>query len=209
MPIRAIILDIGGVLEITPDPQMTGLLDRWGKRLHFQPGELAERLTSMGDDGTLGTCTEEEWLHDLRAATGMDQAQCDEFMADFWDEYLGELNVELAEFITTLRPRYKIALLSNSFLGAREREQERYHFQDLTDLIIYSHEVGLAKPDRRIYQLACERLNLPPHETLFLDDYEPNVTAAREFGLQAILFEDTGQAIAGICALLQDPNDLQ
>ncbi len=208
MTIRAIILDIGGVLEITPDPQMTGLLDRWGKRLHFRPGELAERLTSMGDGGTLGTCTEEEWLHDLRTATGMDQAQCDEFMADFWVEYLGELNVDLAEFITTLRPRYKIALLSNSFLGAREREQERYHFQELTDLIIYSHEAGLAKPDRRIYQLACERLGLPPHEILFLDDYEPNVTAAREFGMQAILFEDTSKAIAEVRALLQDSNDL-
>ena len=138
----------------------------------------------------------------------MDRAQCDEFMADFWAEYLGELNVELAEFIAALRPRYKIALLSNSFLGAREHEQERYHFQELADLIIYSHEVGLAKPDKRIFQLTCERLGLPPHETIFLDDYEPNITAAREFGMQAILFRDTGQAIAEICALLQDSNDL-
>ena len=77
MSIRAIILDIGGVLEITPDPRMTGLVERWGKRLHLKPGELAERLASMGDSGTLGACTEEEWLHDLRAVTGMDQAQCD------------------------------------------------------------------------------------------------------------------------------------
>jgi hypothetical protein len=58
MTIRAIILDIGGVLEITPDPQMTGLMERWGKRLRLKPGELAERLESMGDRRTLGTCTE-------------------------------------------------------------------------------------------------------------------------------------------------------
>jgi putative hydrolase of the HAD superfamily len=114
------------------------------------------------------------------------------------------LNVQLVEFIATLRPHYKIALLSNSFLGVREREQERYHFQEMADLIVYSHEVGLAKPDPRIYELACNRLGLLPHETLFLDDYEPNVIAAREFGLQAILFEDTGEAIAQVCALLQD-----
>ncbi len=203
MTIRAIILDIGGVLEITPDPQMTGLIDKWGKRLHLKPDELAERLASLDSAGTLGTCTEEEWHHGLRAATGMNQAHCDEFMADFWVEYLGELNVELAEFIATLRPHHQIAFLSNSFLGAREREQERYHFQDMTDLIIYSHEVGLAKPDQRIFQLTCERLGLPPHETLFLDDYEPNITAAREFGMQAMLFGDTGTAIAEVCARLQ------
>jgi putative hydrolase of the HAD superfamily len=147
---------------------------------------------------------EEEWLHRLRTVTGMDQGQCDEFMADFWAEYLGELNVGLAEFIATLRPHYTIAFLSNSFLGAREREQERYHLQDMTDLIIYSHEVGLAKPDPRIFQLTCERLGLPPHATLFLDDYEPNVIAAHEFGMQAILFGDTSKAIAEVRARLRD-----
>jgi putative hydrolase of the HAD superfamily len=208
MTIRAIILDIGGVLEITPDPQMTGLIKRWGERLRLKPGELAERLERMGDSGTLGTCTEEEWLRDLRAVTGMAQAQCDEFMAEFWIEYLGELNVELVQFLATLRPRYPIALLSNSFLGAREREQERYHFQDMTDLIIYSHEVGLAKPDPRIFQLTCERLGLPPHDTLFLDDYEPNVSAARTFGMPAILFGDTSKAIAEIRAHVQDATTL-
>jgi len=56
--------------------------------------------------------------------------------------------------------------------------------------------------------LTCERLGLPPHEAVFLDDYGLNITAAREFGMQAILFRDTGQAIAEICALLQDSNDL-
>jgi putative hydrolase of the HAD superfamily len=73
-----------------------------------------------------------------------------------------------------------------------------------TDLIICSHEVGLAKPDQRIFQLTCERLGLPPYETIFLDDYEPNITAAREFGMQAILFGDTGKAIAEVRARLQD-----
>ncbi len=204
MTIRAIILDIGGVLEITPDPQLAGVIDRWSERLQLNLGELLERSEILSTGGTFGACTEEEWWRELRAVTGMDQVQCNEFMADFWVEYLGELNVELAEFIASLRPRYKVALLSNSFLGAREREQARYHFQDMTDLIIYSHEAGLAKPDRRIYQLTCERLDLPPHEALFLDDYEPNVVAARELGMQAILFDDTRRVIAEVHALLQD-----
>jgi putative hydrolase of the HAD superfamily len=205
MTLRAIILDIGGVLEITPDPQMRGLIEKWGERLHLQHGELAERIESLGESGALGTCSEGEWLRNLRAAAGMNQTQCDDFMSDFWEEYLGKPNVELTEYIATLRPHYKIALLSNSFLGAREREQERYGFQDMTDLIIYSHEVGLAKPDKRIYQLTCDRLGLPPHDTLFLDDHQPNITAAREFGMKAILFGDTGKAIAEVRGHLQSP----
>ena len=121
MTIRAIILDIGGVLEITPDPQMVRLIERWVKRLHFKPGELAERLASLDSGGALGTCTEEEWLHDLRAATGMNQADCDEFMSDFWVEYLGELNVESISSVPLMGGRpassYSPKALRYSFFG--------------------------------------------------------------------------------------------
>ncbi|MBA3945788.1 MAG: hypothetical protein H0X37_14615 [Herpetosiphonaceae bacterium] len=40
-------------------------------------------------------------------------------------------------------------------------------------------------------------------EIIFLDDFEPNVAAAREFGMHTILFQDTTQAIADIRACLQ------
>ena len=47
-------------------------------------------------------------------------------------------------------------------------EQERYHFDKMTDLFIYSHEEGVAKPDRRMYELTCERLGVQPAEMIFL-----------------------------------------
>jgi putative hydrolase of the HAD superfamily len=124
-------------------------------------------------------------------------------MHDLWEEYLGEINVELAAYFTNLRPRYQTALLSNSFSGARRREQERYHFDEMTDIIIYSHEEGIAKPERRIFELACGRLGVQPGEIVFLDDVEMNVTAAREHGIHALLFRDTAQAIAEVQSCLQ------
>jgi putative hydrolase of the HAD superfamily len=75
----------------------------------------------------------------------------------------------------------------------------------MCDLIVYSHEVGMKKPDRRIYELLCERLGLLPEEIIFLDDVEEVVTAAREVGIRAIQFRDNGQAIAEIEAHLQAP----
>jgi len=128
----------------------------------------------------------------------MDQARVDAFMQDIWDEYLGELNGELAAYFTGLRPRYQTALLSNSFVGARSREQERYHFAEMTDLIIYSHEVGVAKPEPRIFELTWERLGMRPNDIVFLDDVEANIAAARALGFHAILFSNTAQAIADI-----------
>jgi FMN phosphatase YigB (HAD superfamily) len=73
----------------------------------------------------------------------------------------------------------------------------------MCDLIIYSHEEGIAKPDRRIYELTCERLGVQAAEIVFLDDVEANVAAARAFGMQAILFRETKEAIAAIQACLQ------
>lgn len=208
MPIRAVVFDIGGILEVSPDGSeptsaFIELMVTWEQRLKLSFGEFEQRLSSMKVDGSLGGMSAQEWQDDLRAVTGMDKEQSDAFMRDFWDVYLGALNTKLAAYFSGLRPRYKTALLSNSFIGAREQEQERYHFAEMTDLLVYSHEEGVAKPDRRIYELTCERLDVQPDETIFLDDNEPCVAGARELGMHGVLYKDTDQAIAEIDALLQ------
>lgn len=200
MTIRAVVFDIGGVLEITPQ---TGWVETWEARLHLKAGELNERLMDVWRNGSVGTISEEEVEKGVKDILGMRQEQVEALMVDLWEEYLGELNVELAAYFSSLRPRYQTAMLSNSFVGARSREQERYHFDEMTDVIIYSHEVGIAKPERRIFELTCERLGVQPTEIVFLDDFEPHVVAAREFGIQAILFRETKEAIADIQACLQ------
>lgn len=200
MTIKAVVFDIGGILEITPD---MGVTEKWERVLHLKAGELNERMMSVWKAGSLGLCSEEHVEQSLREIVGMDQAQVDAFMHALWEEYLGTLNVELAAYFSSLRPRYQTAIISNSFVGARVREQERYHFGDMTDLIIYSHEVGVAKPDRRIYELTWERLGVQPAEMIFLDDVAGHIAAARACGIHAILFQSTAQAIADIEAVLQ------
>jgi epoxide hydrolase-like predicted phosphatase len=199
LAIRAVVFDIGGVLEITP---ATGWGERWEARLGLAPGELRTRLGAVWRDGSVGQITEADVERLTGEILGLGRADLDAFLADLWAEYLGTLNVELAAYFAALRPRYRTGILSNSFVGAREREQARYGFGDLCDTIVYSHEEGLAKPDPRIYALACRRLGVRPEETGFLDDVEACVEAARACGLHAILYRDTAQAIADIEACL-------
>src|SRR5689334_9281952 len=120
MAIRAVVLDIGGVLEITPK---TGWVEKWEARLHLQPGELDARLRDVWRAGSAGTISEAEVEQRVGAILGLNQTDLGAFMADLWDEYLGELNVELAAYFASLRPRYQTAILSNSFAGARGKEQ--------------------------------------------------------------------------------------
>ena len=67
-------------------------------------------------------------------------------MDDVWREYVGMLNTELADYFARLRPAYMTGIVSNSFVGAREREQEAHRLSDLCDVIVYSHEEGCLKP---------------------------------------------------------------
>jgi HAD superfamily hydrolase (TIGR01509 family) len=207
MPIRAVMFDIGGVLEVIPeggDPA-TGFIafeDAWNTRLGLSPGGLEKCLAELDEDGAYGRCTYAEWCARLQQSTGMNAADLDAFLAGFWDVYMGQPNEELITYFRALRSRYRTAILTNSYVGTREQEEARYGFTSMTDVAIYSHEEGVQKPDPRIYALASQRLGISPAEIVFLDDRPENVDAARACGFQAILFSSTSQAITDIEALL-------
>lgn len=199
MAIRAVVFDIGGVLEITPDMDFDR---RWEARLGLPAGEIGQRLGDVWDAGTVGTVTEDEVHQAISDRLSLVREQAEAIMADMWVQYLGAGNTELIEYARGLRPQYRTGILSNSFVGAREREQDAYGFEDLVDEIVYSHEVGMSKPDPRIYELTCARLDVRPEEMLFLDDMDFAVAGAREAGIHAIHYRDNAQAITEIEALL-------
>lgn len=166
--------------------------------MHMKRGELDERLMHIWKAGSRGFISEEEVKKSIRELLQIEQEQVEALMADLWEEYLGTPNTELITYFASLRLRYKTALLSNSFVGARSKEQERYHFMDICDLIIYSHEERVAKPDRRIFEVLCERLDVQPAEIIFLDDVAGHVAAARELGIHAILFKGGYRGYSGL-----------
>src|SRR6516165_6735799 len=191
MVIRAVVFDIGGVLEIDPD---LGVIPMWEKRLGLSAGDLGERMRDAFAGGSIGTITEDDVHQALRDRLGLDERQAAAFMADIWRQYLGTPNTQLIEYARLLRPRYRTGILSNSFVGAREKEQAAYGFEDLVDEIVYSHEAGMSKPDRRIYDLICSRLKVRHDETVFLDDTAVCVAGAREAGIHAVRYQGNAQA---------------
>ena len=199
MTIEAVVFDIGGVLEITPS---LGVAEMWESRLGLEPGEINKRMQDIWEAGSIGTISEFDGHQALRERLGLDARQLEEFMGMIWREYLGTANTELIAYVRRLRPRYRTGIVSNSFVGAREREQAAYGFENLVDEIVYSHECGMSKPDPGIYALACERLRTEPTRMVFLDDYGPCVAGAREAGIHAVLYRDNAQAIRDIERLL-------
>jgi HAD superfamily hydrolase (TIGR01549 family) len=199
MSIEAVVFDIGGVLELTPS---LGVTDMWESRLGLDPGDINKRMSDIWEGGGIGTVSEHDVHQAVTERLGLDEPRLEEFMGWIWREYLGSANTELIGYARALRPRYRTGILSNSFVGAREREQAAYGFEDLVDEIVYCHECGVSKPDPGIYALACERLQVKPAQVVFLDDYEPCVEGARRAGIHAVLYQDNAQAINDIEHLL-------
>ena len=82
------------------------------------------------------------------------------------------------------------ALVTNNVAEFREGWKRLIPVEALFDHLIDSSEVGIRKPDARIFELALERVGVPATAAVFLDDYPGNVEAARRLGLRAVLVGD-------------------
>ena len=95
----------------------------------------------------------------------------------------------------------RTAFLSNSGPEVMARVRARWPLEARFDAVVISCEVGLSKPDPRIYRLCLDRLGLPAPETLFVDDRADNIEGAARVGLRTLQFEGPG-ALARLRALV-------
>ena len=88
-----------------------------------------------------------------------------------------------------LKKKYRLILLSNTDVKhvgfIKQKFPEIFFFDDY----VLSYEVGLMKPDPRIYEIALEKAKARVGECLFIDDLEENIEAAAEMGIQTILLK--------------------
>jgi putative hydrolase of the HAD superfamily len=192
---RAVLFDFGGVLlrQDNDDARRA-----WAERLNFELEDLEARVfeSEIAWQAMRGDVPVERFWQAVAADLGLPAEQVAQFREEF---FAGDvINEDLLAFARSLRPNYKLAILSNAWSDAREIFTDLLGLDDVFDTLIISAEVGLAKPDPRIYQLAVERLGVEPREAVFLDDQKRNVVAAREFGLRAVHFQDNRQAITEI-----------
>jgi FMN phosphatase YigB (HAD superfamily) len=194
MSVKAVIFDIGGVLVQQVDRTRAR---SWETRLNLEEGSLGRVIWTMpiSAQAEIGRASEDAvWAAvadrfqlnpiDLAALRG------DFFSGSVWNE-------RLIDYARSLRSRYTTGVISNAWPNARA-DVKRWVNGDTFDDLIFSAEVGLAKPDRRIFELAVDRLQVQPAEAIFIDDVQQNVEAAQAIGLAAIRFLNSDQTINDI-----------
>ena len=195
MPIRAVILDVGGVIIHQENHDKR---HEWEARLGL-PAESTTRAVFGSEESAramTGEIPEQVMWQSVARKLGLNDDQIAEFRHDF---FAGErLDLELAQFIQSLRPQYKTGILSNAWSDAHAAIDRKFNLDSYVDVTIYSAEVKLAKPDQRIFQLALERLNVRAEEAVFVYDVLENVQAAQGLGMKGVQFKNTEQAIAEI-----------
>jgi putative hydrolase of the HAD superfamily len=90
----------------------------------------------------------------------------------------------------------KTAALTNNWADESGRGDRAWPTADWFDVVVESAVEGLRKPDPRIYTLVCERLDVPPAATVFLDDLGANLKPARELGMTTIKVDEPHAALA-------------
>lgn len=198
-PIKAVIWDVGGVLIRTYDQQPR---ERLAKRYNLTRVELNALATDSEEaiKATIGEIPESVLWQMVAHTLNIPDSELANFKLQFW---AGDcFDQELHDFIGKLRPRYKTGLLSNAWSEARKETDERFHLLGVFDVLVYSAEVHLAKPDPRIYKLALERLEVQPQEAIFVDDFLENIAAANALGMHGVRFETSQQAQRDVTKIL-------
>jgi epoxide hydrolase-like predicted phosphatase len=198
--IEAVIWDLGGVILRTEDQ---GPRQHWEARLGLAPGEL-HRLVFEGELGkaaALGLADTSDIWTSIGEMFSLPADQLQEMEQDFWS--CDRIDEDLVRYIRDLHPEFRTALLSNAWPSVRDTLQNRWEIADIFDAITLSCEVGLAKPDPRIYQISLEALGLPAEQALFIDDFERNIEGARRVGMAAIRFQTAEQTRREIDDLLR------
>jgi epoxide hydrolase-like predicted phosphatase len=192
--IKAIIFDVGGVILDWETP-----LNRFCQSIGIDRVRWEEGFAKHRRKAAVGKMTVDEYFK-----IGLKELGLFKHWRRAREVTPGEFTriEETFTLIEQLSGRFRLAQLTNAFIGVNAEwdklHPHRHHFE----VIIDSSEVGLAKPDERIYHLVLETLKLSAPQTLFVDDQKENVEAAEKVGMKTVHFTRPKKGVARIKEIL-------
>lgn len=214
-PIEAVLFDYGGVFTVSPFTAVTALAER----LDVPGPALLEIIF-----GPYDLDTDHPWHRLERGELRIDEAR-EEILAlgrsrgsevDLFEFFaaIGSIANGVVEPMVECARRlkgagYRTAIVTNNVAEFAEYWRRTLPLDELFDTVVDSSQVGMRKPNPKIYSFALECLgNVAPNRAVFLDDFHGNVTAATALGMHGILVEaDPTEAIDTLERLLLAAGD--
>lgn len=185
--IRGIIFDCFGVLY-------HGSI---GHLYELTPKENRTELANLSLSSDYGYVSRQDFITQVSALTGKTTGEIGQIMqADHIR------NQAMVDYLRTLRPKYKIALLSNIGRGVMSRLFSESEQEELFDFVVLSSDVGMIKPDPDIFKFTSDKLGILPEECLMVDDIDDNIHGAKAAGMQGVVFTTTQDFLSEIDTIL-------
>jgi HAD superfamily hydrolase (TIGR01509 family) len=200
---NAVIFDIGGVLW-HPSYAAQHLLEaEWGK----PKGSIYRAIfeTDVAERAMIGLATRAEMMQEAQRRLSLSDFDLEVVKDVVWRGSEKRFDTELLAFIRSLRPYCKTGIISDVWEGARPTLQD--HINEGTfDVIVYSCEEEVRKPNPVIYERALARLKVEAANAFFVDDRPYNVEGAQTVGMHAVQYRDREQVIQAINDWLVNSN---
>jgi len=190
--IRAVILDYGKVLSRSPTAEEFG---RMAEMFNVSFDLFCEHWQRGRDLYDRADITAEEYWLKLAAQTNtsIDRQQI-ETLRQVEVEIWAHIDPDMLDWVSRLHAAgFKTGLLSNMPWDMVTHVRTKCAWMDKFSFHTLSAELRLIKPHPAIYEHALQGLGVVAEETLFLDDRETNVAAARTLGIRAIQFRSVAQ----------------
>jgi epoxide hydrolase-like predicted phosphatase len=206
LSISAVIFDLGGVVIASPMQTFANHEREQG----LEPNFINRMIVKNGHDSAWGRLERGEIAMNAEFFTSFDAelsaagAPGLSSHAIFSDvAKAAGVNQNMVAAIGRLRDAgYRLAALTNNWVNDSETS-DTHGVQDLFDVFVESAAEGVRKPDPRIYQIVCQRLDIEPAAAIFLDDIGQNLKSARALGMTTIKVEDPARAIVELEQLLK------
>ncbi len=199
MSIKAIIWDLGGVILRTEEGEHREELASQYKTTRDQL-EYEVFASPPGVQAQIGEIHPDQLWEYIGNRFELSPDEIDDFQERYWAG--DQVDEALVETVRHLQGKYKTALLSNAWLDLREYLENVWKIADAFDVMIISGEVGMVKPDPRIYQIALNELDIEAHEAVFIDDFAHNIEGAHGVGMNGIHFQSAEQTLRELGELL-------
>jgi len=210
VPIEAVIWDYGGVFSGSPFDAMAGVAREMG----VDPQRYLEIVFGPYDHdtdhpwhrlerGEIPLAVARAEIQELGRREGIDSDPFHLFGA--MSRGGGGPRAEVVGAAREIKAAgLRTALVTNNAVEFRDFWRRSIPLDELFHFVIDSSEVGLRKPDPRIFELALERLGVPAARAVFLDDYAGNVQAAERVGIRGVLVtDDYAAALAELARLVR------
>lgn len=197
--VKAIIFDIGGVLQLgkySENPidghRLLGVHEKISKKLKIPLDQYFDSIDTAYAKSIEGKIPEEKALREISKNLKISVTKLRKLFASAYKRNF-KFNKQLfKQAMKYKKEGYKIAILSDQWYLSKEalfnsKLEKNFH------PAIISCDVGMRKPNSKIYKLILKKLKLPAKSCLFIDNQEWNINPAKKLGMKTILFKNNQQ----------------